>query len=189
MSILGGGILADKFAWASERLNKENTAKNRVVLFYASMNMIEEKPFLGWGYENFNRYKNTFIDRSIVKLNTAEASSITSHNTYLTMMVELGLIAFFLYTIPLIWWLRLTLKIFPHLPRGGVQGRSLLVVYWLIILAYIITANFADQRFSFYGVGLWWLTLGLAASYITQHLPSNQPERLSNSRAVARLKI
>ena len=54
-----------------------------------SLRLAAEKPVLGWGYGSFDRAKNTsgFTAEGVPIKNVLE---YTSHNTYLTMLVELG---------------------------------------------------------------------------------------------------
>ena len=180
MGILIGGILATQYSYANERINQSNTIDNRILLLYTSLNMVKEKPFMGWGYENFNRYKNDFIDRSIVKLSARDAAAVTSHNTYLTIIIELGLIGFFLYIFPFFWWFKATLQVLPHMPRDGLQSWSLVFILWLVIISYFVTSNFSDQRFSVFGVPLWWMTLGLIANLVTQYFDSDNDTTITS---------
>jgi O-antigen ligase len=130
--------------------------------------MIKIKPFFGWGYDNFDRYSQQFHTR--VGESVIGRYYVSSHNTYLTILVELGLVGFFFYLFPFGWWLLLTIRVWPRLPREGFWSRSLLAVLWLAVGAHIIPSNFLDMAYSPFGLTLWWLELALIADMIYPYL-------------------
>lgn len=169
--ILSSSVLADQVAWAWERLTGEEgtrTAEGRMITNNASIQMIQTKPLFGWGYGNYDRYDRQFQTRVG---NVAVTSDETSHNTYLTVMAELGLIAFLLYIFPLGWWLMLSIKAWRRLPRDGFWGWPLLAMLWLSLMHNFIVSNFMDMiRFHLWGTTLWWMALGLAANMVYPYL-------------------
>lgn len=168
MAILGSGLLSDQMAWAGQRLETEQTVHSRIVVAYASFEMIKIKPLFGWGYDNFNRYSQQFHRR--VGGSAIGSTYVSSHNTFLTIMVELGLVGFFFYVFPFGWWLMLTIRVWPRMPRKGFWSRPLLAVLWLAVGGHIIPANFLNMAFSPFAVTLWWLELGLIADMICHYL-------------------
>ena len=59
------------------------------------------------------------------------------------------------------------------MPSQGFLSRKLLIVLWLIALNYIVVTNFSNMRVVF-GLGLWWVTLGLIAHMTHAHrAPAN----------------
>ena len=115
MAILAGGIMAGQIAWANERLQNEDTALDRLVMYHTSWQMIKAKPFFGWGYETYDRYDQQFHTRvanHVIK-------DLASHNTYLTVLAERGVIGFLFYYFPLFWWLLLTFRVWPRMPKEG----------------------------------------------------------------------
>ena len=162
--ILGSTLLAREVSWATRRLNAGNTAEGRIVLFYTGLRMIEEKPLFGWGYGNYDSYDNQFktaVGDIIVR------SDNTSHNTYLTIMAEMGLIAFLLYIFPLAYWLVHSVNAWRWLPQRGFWSKRLLIIFWLVIVAHVVVSNFMDMiRFHEFGTTIWWMTLALIASMV-----------------------
>jgi O-antigen ligase len=162
--ILGSSLLANEVSWARRRLDAEETAEGRIILLNTGLKMVEEKPLFGWGYGNYDRYDNQFktaVGEIIVR------SDSTSHNTYLTVMAEMGLIAFLFYVFPLVYWLVYSMKSWQWLPQRGFWSRRLLFILWLVIIAHIVVSNFMDMiRFNEFGTTMWWLTLGLIASMV-----------------------
>lgn len=171
--ILGTNLLADEVSWASKRLNAGETAEGRIILFNTGLRMIEAKPLFGWGYGNYDRYDNQFktaVGEIVVR------SDSTSHNTYLTIMAEFGLIAFLFYVLPFVYWLMQSIKVWGRLPQYGIWSRRTLSLLWLVIIAHIVVSNFMDMiRFHEFGTTIWWLTLGLIANLV--HPFINNAER------------
>jgi O-antigen ligase len=172
MSLLGSGVLSEQMAFARERMNSEDTAMDRWVIWDAGLQMIEAKPFFGWGYGNYESYAGQFQRRVY---NYVAARAHASHNSYIAIPAELGLPAFFLFAFPVLWWLMLSLKIWPRMPTEGFWSRSLLLVFWMVILDHIVVNSFSDMTRSTYGMGMWWITLGLIANMVDTYL---QPEDL-----------
>jgi O-antigen ligase len=167
--ILSNSILADEVGWAFERLNDERTAEDRIIGNVASIRMIQEKPWLGWGYDTYDVYDTRFTER--VAGIDAGGHRRTSHNTYLTIVAEQGVIALLLYMFPVAWWLMLSLRVWRRLPRDGFWSWKLLVMLWLVILDHFIVSNFMDMvRFNWFGTTVWWLTLGLITSIVYPYL-------------------
>ncbi len=165
--ILGSTLLAGEFDWAVDRLGQE-TYSGRVVVYIAMITMVGLKPFFGWGYGNLDRYDQRFHER--VGDFTIGRKDETSHNTYLTIMSELGLIGFFLYLFPFLYWLRRSIRVVRKLPKEGFWSWRLLVMLWLAIGGHVVAASFMDMRFFAFALTLWWMTLGFVASMVYPYL-------------------
>jgi O-antigen ligase len=185
MVVLGGGLMAAQMGRAGERLyseQAEESALSRLPIYYASFRMIEAKPLFGWGYGNFDRFDRQFQGRVLDLVNPDKDHA--SHNVYLTIGAEQGLIGLALFLAPMLWWLVFSLKALPKMPSQGFWSRKLLIVLWLIIGYQVIVSNF----FNIYvvvGLGTWWITLGLIASLVQA---SVEPAE-SASPADARLEM
>jgi O-antigen ligase len=93
----------------------------------------------------------------------------SSHNFYLTLLAEQGLVGFALFVIPVVWWLVMTVKAWTDLPSQGLISRRLLAVLWLFIIGFVLVNTFQSMRVVF-SLGLWWVTLGLIASVVDSRL-------------------
>ncbi len=164
MIVLGGGLLSRQVAAASGRIGQQQQIADRVVVSDAMLQMTQIKPAFGWGYgtlnQNIQQYYQRVGDATIAK------GFVTSHNTYLTILVELGLVGFLLYLFPAVWWLVLTVRVWRRMPRAGLWSRSLLAVLWLAALSSFIVSNLMDMRFFPIGLTLWWMMLGLIANLV-----------------------
>lgn len=176
--VLASGPLAGQVDWASERLysdRSERSALVRLPVIQASIQMFLAKPFLGWGYENFNRYDWQFYQP--VEGVTTPIKDISSHNSYLTLLAEQGIVGAFLFLFPFFWWLVRSIRKARSLPAEGFWSVRSLILSWLFIFAYITINMFHNMRVVF-GLCLWWVGLALIANAVDR-LP--EPERSSVS--------
>jgi len=163
--ILAGGALADEVVLALERLNTQDTIDSRVVLTYAGKQMFYTKPIFGWGYDSYDKYDWQFMERAGSAVPTKwDIQYGTSHNTYITILAETGIVGFFFLFFPVLWWLWQTLKSLPKLPQKGFYSWRLVIIMWLSILFYLISSQVVDMRFFWYHLGLFWLILGLISN-------------------------
>jgi O-antigen ligase len=171
MLILGNSVMAEQIAWANERLESEDTALDRLVVFHTALQMIKARPLLGWGYETYDRYDRQFQERVA---NHVIVKDLTSHNTYLTVLAERGVIGFLFYYFPLFWLLGQSFRVWPRMPKDGFWSRKLLIVFWLMILFQIVVSNFTDTKRDSFVFTMWWLQLGFIANIVHTYLePGN----------------
>jgi O-antigen ligase len=163
MSILGSTVLSKQIAYANQRLNSEGTAIVRFVIWDAGMQLIERKPFFGWGYGDYTSNVGQF-QRQV--FNSEATYAVPSHNTFISFAAELGVPGLLLYLFPAMWWLGISFKRWQFLPQTGFWSRKLLIIFWLLLLAHSITSFFSDIRVSTYGLSLWWVSLGWIATMV-----------------------
>jgi O-antigen ligase len=162
MLVLSTTVLASEFRIAFQRLITEDTVNSRLVLAHAGEQMFLAKPLLGWGYTSYDLYDWQFMERVGDAAPRAWDIQIgTSHDTYLTILAETGMVGFSFYFFPVLWWLIRTIKTWRHLPKRGFWSWRLLVIMWLSIVAYLSIGTIIDMRFSWFSLGTFWLTLGL----------------------------
>lgn len=166
MYILSMTILSGQVAWGYERLTGETaqqSADSRATANDASISMLINKPFFGWGWGNYDEAKKPFMRR----VGNVRVYNDTSHNTYLTVLAELGLVGFLFYYLPVVLLFLSSMKVWKKLPKKGFWNRSLLVVLWLVILHMFIVTNFMDMiRYFPFGNALWWIVLALIANLV-----------------------
>lgn len=178
--ILGAGIFSAHVVLSIDRFGETNPVYDRLVVFDAMGQMFSEKPLLGWGYESLDQHIQPYYRR--VGEATIATRMVTSHNTYMTVLTELGLAGFILYMFPVVWWFVLSLRVWGRLPKEGFWSRPLLGSLWLIMVFNFTVCNFFDMRWFGIGLVLWWMVLGLIANMVypylkgRQILPAIQPE-------------
>ena len=151
--------------------DSEESALSRLPVVYASVKMFEERPIWGFGYGNFDLFDRQYQE-AIPGLVVPEKDH-ASHNLYLTLLAEQGLIGFLAYVGPALWWLLKARPAARRLPRSGIRSRQLLFVLWLGLLSHVVVNNFSNMRVTF-GLGTWWLALGFIAVLTTDALRSNE---------------
>ena len=138
------------------RITQKQNIQARLVLQEVSIKLIQQKPVLGWGYDSFDRVKYDVAVPS-PQLPLSQALQSTSHDTYLTILVEYGAVGFAIFVLP---WMVILL-------RGLGRARRLAPDRWFVIamLASIvllaINAATLDYRFFSFVPMLGWLSLGL----------------------------
>jgi O-antigen ligase len=137
----------------------------RLPVVLASIEMFQAKPLFGWGYTNFDEYDRQFQGR--VGDLVAPEKDHASHNVYLTILAEQGLVGLGLFLAPLIGLAVLSVKKWALLPAEGFWSRKLLLIFWLTIIAHIVVNNFSNMRIVF-GLGIWWICLALIANFLSQ---------------------
>lgn len=166
---LATGALAGQVQLAQERFlseQSEESALSRLPVVFAAVRMFEANPLLGWGYESFDRFDREF-QRQVGDLVYPDKDH-ASHNSYLTILAEQGIIGFLLFIAPTVYWLFRSASYRLRLPADGLISRRLLVVLWMIILAHVVVNNFSRMLVPF-GLGMFWLTLGLIASLVHRY--------------------
>jgi hypothetical protein len=171
--LLSASVFADEVRFALVRLETQDTIDSRMILAHAGEKMFYTRPITGWGFGNYDVYDWTFMERT----GGAAPSSWdvlhgTSHNTYLTILAETGLVGFSLQFFPLVWWLIFSIKALSRLPKTGLWSRRLLVVLWLSVFFYLVASQVMDMRFFWLQIGVWWMTLGLIGSIVQTSLRS-----------------
>jgi O-antigen ligase len=170
--LAAGTLFVNQLQFAEQRLYSQEssqTALSRLPVIVAAYRMFEEKPIIGWGYDNFDRYDRTFQTRFGELVNPDE-KDLTSHNTYLTILAEQGLVGLGFYLLPVIWLMFRTIKDRARLPQSGYMSARMVGLLWLVILSYFIVNNLAPMVVVF-GTGLYWITLGLIANALGRYAP------------------
>lgn len=165
VTILLGASLAPYLDFAISRLEEEASRDARSVATRLSLRMIAAKPIFGWGYGDYRLYDWQFItseDRAVVG-----SFRVSSHDTYLTIAAEQGIVGLMLYIFPVFWWLNASRKIIRRWQYlDDFWDRRLLLVLWLIALFNILVTSFINMLFFPFGLSILWLALGLIASML-----------------------
>jgi O-antigen ligase len=159
-----GTLFGSELSYANQRLNDEDTAQGRVLGASTAYGLISSKPLFGWGFGNYDVYDEQFKVRA---LNLAVREDQTSHNTFLLIASEMGIIGLFLYLFPTFWLLSLSRKVWRRMPNHGFLSWGLLALLWLLILDHFTVSNFMEMIHSnLFGTSIWWIAHALIASLI-----------------------
>lgn len=174
IAILSVSVFSEEMDLALERLGTQDTVDNRIILAHAGQQMFYARPIFGWGFGSYDRYDWQFMESvSGVAPTKWDIKHGTSHNTYLTILAETGVVGFFLQFFPFFWWLWQTSRLAPRLLRERDERSKLLIGLWLTILFYVVASQVVDMCFFWFPVGTLWISLGLIGSMVQYY---NQPK-------------
>jgi O-antigen ligase len=138
------------------RLDQRQNVEERLVLQNVSIKLAEERPILGWGYDSFDRVKYD-VQVPTTSIPLEEALQETSHDTYLTILVEFGAVGLILFLLP--WAVILARAV--RRARAPSRDRWFLVAGIASILVIGIDGGTLDYRFFSFIPMVAWLFLGL----------------------------
>lgn len=159
------GALALALAWSSlstsqvyqRRVANGSTVETRVVLQNWSLKLAQKKPIFGWGYGSFDRIKNNSIELAATAKQEKLGQGSTSHDSFLTILVELGAVGMLLYLAP---WLVIGRRLLKLVTRPGPE-RWWGLVCLVACAVYLVSAATFDMRFFSFAWALPWVALGL----------------------------
>lgn len=148
------------------RITQQQNIQARLVLQEVSIKLIEQRPLLGWGYDSFDRVKYD-VNVPSPQLPLSQALQSTSHDTYLTILVEYGAVGFAIFVLP---WVAIVLRGLGRVRRPA-PDRWFLAAMLASILLLGINAATLDYRFFSFVPMLGWLALALVRRRVTEPAP------------------
>jgi O-antigen ligase len=152
-----------------ERLGVTETVNTRDEIQRVSLDLFRQKPVFGWGYNTFDKAKLTVSSRD------PRFDMLTSHDTFLTVLVELGVVGLALVLIP---WIVLGWRAIAAAWRGEAE-RWIIAACIGLVAAYALGALTYDARFFSLVTALPWIALGIARNLLaTQRAAIESPSRI-----------
>jgi O-antigen ligase len=117
----------------------------RIGLAHMTWEMVQEHPLVGVGFGHFRDYAPGFA-RDPSSPFYAFGSTALEHNNFLSIVAETGLVGVALYLAMVIFLLRYSVRLYRKLPPTGMGfiGRDLLVLYWILTMAYFMDGTFRE---------------------------------------------
>jgi O-antigen ligase len=138
-----------------QRLVEAYNVQGREAQNQAALHLASERPIFGWGYGQYDEVKNSKMPYA-GPLSTS-VYKYTSHNTYLTILVELGIVGLTLAFLPWVLVVGSTIRRFSSMPYPQWYTLSLLAIIGVVVL----TAQTTDMRFFSFVPSLAWCCVGL----------------------------
>lgn len=149
--ILGIAGLVLALSWGSfagsslyqQRVANSATVQTRVIIQNWSLKLASQKPVFGWGYGSFDRVKNSATDLQGSNLEQKLGTSSTSHDTFLTILVEVGVLGLALFLAP---WLIVLRRLLLYV-RAPSDDRWFGIVCISTVATFAVSATTFDMRF------------------------------------------
>jgi hypothetical protein len=167
------------------RFSDQTNVEERVILDRWSLELAGRRPVLGWGYGSFDEVKNSAnLSTGNSSITYAQAIKYTSHNTYLTILVELGGIGLALLLLP---WIVTAGSSF-RLARARPPDAWLAVALLGALGVWIINAGTFDMRFFSIAWVLPWVAVGVLRRRMLDAVRVTDPSRRRVPREIVRLR-
>jgi len=164
----GAAVLAALLVWANwgdisnnslyqQRAADTVNVTGRLVQDQAALDLTAQRPLLGWGYGQYDEAKKGVEFLSPGSLSERSLYYYTSHNTFLTILVELGVAGVAILFLPWLIVVGRTLRRLGSAPNPEWFTLSLLG----ILGVYVLTSFTTDMRFFSFVPALAWIAVGL----------------------------
>lgn len=117
----------------------------RLGLAKITWHMFEDRPIFGVGFGHFRDYAPDYANDPSSPF-YAFASTAMEHNNQLSILAETGVVGLVIYVVLLIMLIRLSFKLYHKLPvtAVGFINRDLIVLYWVLVIAYLTDGTFRE---------------------------------------------
>jgi O-antigen ligase len=141
------------------RVAERDNVEFREEMMAVSIRAAEHHPTIGWGYGTFDTVKELPEVQRTGTLSLGIDAN-TSHNTFLTVLVETGLIGLSLFLLP---WVVLGFAALRQVVQHPAQRRTrwALIAALAVCAVWFLNATGIDMRFFSFGSALGWLAVGV----------------------------
>jgi O-antigen ligase len=159
-----------------------SSAASRASFAYVSWRMFQDRPLLGFGFGQFPEAKLPYLDDRTTSLNLEIIRPWAHHNTYLSVLVELGLVGFLMFVTLLGLWAHFGWRLCrgPRRP-AWVQAHGVLVL--CALATYGVQMLFHEVSFTSVDNSIIFLLAGIAVGL---SYSGKESRRLDAGRSVYR---
>lgn len=117
----------------------------RIGLAQMTWEIFKQHPLVGVGFGHFRDYAPAFAKDPSSPF-YAFGTTALEHNNLLSIVAETGIIGLFLYLLVVVYIIRFSIHLYHKLPpkSPGLVSRDLLVLYWILAMAYFIDGTFRE---------------------------------------------
>lgn len=186
LAVFGPSLVAFKREYSAQE-TRESTIM-RAAFAYVSIQMIKERPVAGFGFNQFNAANREFLSDRSTELRLESIRGYVHHNSYLSLLVDLGIIGFTLYFFLLTAWIRRSWQLWNSgwAPRWA---RGLGLVALCLTGSHLIQMAFHEVSFSTIENGILFSAFGLVVGAYrnlpTTHRPALPPLALGERESPA----
>ncbi len=181
--IAGPNLVAFKREYsAAETLE---STRMRGAFAYVSWKMFEDRPLIGYGFNQFQVYNRPYLDDRTTDIRLESIRGYVHHNSYLSLLVDLGLVGAILYGLASAAMLRSVWNAMRD--RGSTaMAKSIAVFSLCLIVSHAIQMAFHEVSFSSIEYTLLMFALGLSQAYRNQ--TSNDADTIKEPVAPRRVE-
>jgi O-antigen ligase len=145
LAIKGPDLIAFKREYSAAE-TRESTYM-RASFAYVSWKMFQDKPIAGFGFNQFQVYNRPYLADRSTELRLESIRGYVHHNSFLSLLVDLGLIGFCLYMAVLIAFMRRTWQLWftAHAPQWS---RGIAIASAAIVGVHLLQMAFHEVSFS-----------------------------------------
>jgi O-antigen ligase len=160
--IAGPNLIAFKREYsAAETLE---STKMRGAFAYVSWKMFEDRPLIGYGFNQFQVYNRPYLDDRTTDIRLESIRGYVHHNSYLSLLVDLGLVGAVLFALASAAMMRGVWTLMRD--RGSTaMAKSIAVFSMCMIASHAIQMAFHEVSFSSIEYTLLVFGLGLSQAY------------------------
>ena len=145
---------------------RQNTVDDRVVSYLTTVKILESHPVFGIGFGRFNRVWDDYY----TGVGNLEFGGFDgSHNTFLTMAAEGGVVTLLFYVAVLCSLTLMCWRMYRRLPEALAFERCFVLMVLAIAAMYSVTGFFSDLRWNLLQNNLMFMLFGAVASMARAH--------------------
>jgi O-antigen ligase len=165
----------------SGEVETRRSTEMRTVFTYVSWLMFKDRPLTGFGFGQFPRANLPYLNDRETHLQMETIRGFIHHNTFLSVLVELGLVALVMYVVVLCsWGQRAWLLWQDHGAPDWMRGQALF--FLIVLVVFVVQAAFHDMTYSPMENGVLFAMAGLMSGMCTMRGISALPRGLSTRR-------
>lgn len=172
--ILGGLILGPHLVAFKREYSAAETREStymRAAFAYVSIEMIKQRPIAGFGFNQFNVANQPFLSDRSTDIRCESIRNYVHHNSYLSLLVDLGIVGFTLYGVLVIAWLRESWRVWrsTSIPPWA-RGIGLIAI--CVTSVHLIQMAFHEVSFSSIENGIVYTSFGAVLAVRRQFIGS-----------------
>jgi O-antigen ligase len=149
-SVVGGLILGPNLVAFKREYSEAETLEStrmRGAFAYVSWQMFKDSPITGFGFNQFQVHNRAYLDDRTTNIRLESIRGYVHHNSFLSLVVDLGLVGATLYLVAAICLIRNCWIVWVH-PTSSPLAKSAAVLSFCVIAVHAIQMAFHEVSFS-----------------------------------------
>ena len=149
-AVVGGLIIGPNLVSFKREYSEAETLEStrmRGAFAYVSWKMFQDSPIAGFGFNQFQVYNRPYLDDRTTNIRLESIRGYVHHNSFLSLLVDLGLVGATLYMIAAVALIRNCWVIWSH-PTASQYARSSAVLSFCVVAVHGIQMAFHEVSFS-----------------------------------------